>query len=84
MSKKASKKIENEVISNSGLVEARFSSYFKEHENEYLIFNSGKEFFTKSFAEALKKGEKEFGEDTGFVVRKVSKQVPVLSALVKL
>ncbi len=55
---------------------------FKSHVGEYVIFDGANTLFTKSFDQAIKVGEKIYGENTAFIVRKVG-AVPLLSNLVK-
>ncbi len=78
------KKLENEVKINSILFEGKLSTYLKTNKDEYAVFNQGDIFFVNTFKEGVTLGIDKFGEKTGFVVKKVSKEMPILSALVTL
>jgi hypothetical protein len=53
-----------------------------DHNGEYAVYNNGELFFSDSFDEGIKLGEKEFGVDSGFVVREIGKDI-VMSDLVR-
>ncbi len=76
--------IESQVRINSIHLESRLDSYLKTHHNQYVIFNNNEAEFVSTFSEGVKKGIILYGENTGFVVKKVSKSPAVLSSLVKL
>ena len=78
------KKLEREVKINSILLDEKLTAYLKTHKNKYVVFDSGKAFFEETFGEGVEKGVKEFGENVGFVVKKVTKSTPILSSLVKI
>lgn len=78
------KKLENEVMINSILFEDELQAFMKSHKDKYAVYNQGKVFFADSFKEGVNTGISQFGEKIGFVVKKVSKEMPILSSLVTL
>ncbi|PKL17925.1 MAG: hypothetical protein CVV49_08505 [Spirochaetae bacterium HGW-Spirochaetae-5] len=78
------KKLENEVMINSILFEDKLPVYIKTHKDKYAVFNQGEIFFADSFKEGVNTGISQFGENIGFVVKKISKEMPILSSLVTL
>jgi len=78
------KKLEKEVMINSLILEDKLSTYIKTHKDKYAVYNQGKVEFADSFKSGVEKGIEIFGENIGFVVKKVSKEMPILSSLVKL
>jgi len=77
------KKLEKQVKENSLALEKVISKYMEEHKDKYAIYHNGAIDFVDNFGAAVKKGIETYGEDTGFVVKKITNLVPVLSSLVK-
>ena len=77
------KKLEKEVISNSYLLDNELHKHIKTHKDEYIVFNNYEYVFTDTFEDGVDAGIKKFGENTGFVVSKVSNQPAIFSALVQ-
>lgn len=78
------KKLENQVKKNSALLDKTLDSLIKGNKDKYIVFHDGVHVVAESFGEGVDLGIEKFGEETGFVVKKASKLLPVLSALVKL
>lgn len=76
------KKLEKEVMINSLILEDQMSTYIKTQKDKYAVFNEGDVIFTDSFKAGVNAGIDKYGENVGFVVKKVSKEMPILSALV--
>ena len=78
------KKLENQVKINSLILDEKLASYIKKHKDEYIVFNDGEAEFTSTFKEGVNKGLEKYGENVGFVVKKVTKRTPIFSSLVTL
>lgn len=76
------RKLEEEVIVNTILLEYNIEKHTKKYTGKYIVFNEGEHYIVDSYSEGIKKGEEIFGEDKGFVVRKLSKTMPVCSSFV--
>lgn len=74
-----SKSLESQVKRNATLLDAVDLSG---HSGDFVVFNQGTLYFAKTFADGVNLGKEKFGEDVGFVVREVGKEI-VLSFLVK-
>ncbi len=84
MNAKQIKKIEQQVIENSNLLDNEIDKYIKTHKGQYIVFDTYKVHFSNNFEEAVELGREKFGDDKGFVVKKLTDQLPIFSALVKL
>ena len=80
------KSLEEEVMKNSLLLEKEWKSILKdkEYKDMYVVFHDKKKVFTLIFEDAIKKGIKVFGNDVGFVVKKVTNESVTFSNLVGL
>ena len=78
------KTLENDVMINSLMLEKIISSLVKEHSGKYVVFYNDTKYFSNSFEDGVQEGINKFGENVGFVVKKVTKEIPVLSSLVTL
>ena len=76
--------LEKQVKKNSTILDAKINTLVKTHKNKYAILHEGKHFIAKTFSEGIKLGIEKFGDKTGFAVKKITKEIPVLSSLVKL
>lgn len=74
-------KLEQKVVHNAGLLDKKMDSLVKDHAGKYVVFFEGKTEYSDDFNLALLKGDEVFGNQAGFVVRKVSKSVPVFACL---
>lgn len=77
-------KLEKEVKANSLLLEKTLPQMVKKHKNQYVAFYKGEQYFSANLTESLKLGMEKFGENSGFVVRKVSTEPMIFSSLVVL
>ena len=55
---------------------------FLKHSGEYIIFDGANHLFSDTFAHAVDTGEKIYGSNTAFIVRKIG-VAPSLSSLIK-
>ena len=79
------KKLEKEVKENSSQLDEKIKNLIKKQKDKYAVYNNGNVYFADSFKEGVNTGIKEFGEETGFVVKKVTKENHIiLSSLVTL
>lgn len=76
------KKLEKEVKENSIMLEKTMSKYIKSHKNKYIIFNKNEIYFANNLKSGVNKGINKFGENTGFVVKKVTNEIAIVSSLV--
>jgi hypothetical protein len=77
-------KMEKQVIKNSLLLDKIFDKLIKENENKYVTFHNDKYFISDSFKSAYDTGIIKFGYSTGFVLKKLTKEIPIMSNLVEL
>ena len=77
-------KMEKQVKSNTSLLDKELGSIIKTNSGKYIVFHNGSYFITKTLDSGLQKGIKEFGENVGFVLKKLQKSNPILSSLIKL
>ncbi len=75
-------KIESQVIENSDLLEKEIKKYIKSHKNQYIVFHQSQSHFADTLESGVETGIKEFGEKVGFVVKKVTSQPAIFSALI--
>ena len=75
--------IEKNVKANGLALTKVLPKYYKKYSGKYAVYNKGKIEFSNTFENGIKKGDKLFGENAGFVVRKVQSFIPVLSSFVK-
>jgi hypothetical protein len=75
-------KQEDKVKQNAALLDEIMESFIKTNRNQYVTFYEGKSVFSNSLDEALEIGDVEFGENSGFVVRKIRDKPIVFSNLV--
>lgn len=78
------KKLEKEVKENSLMLEKDMDIFIKLDKNKYVVYNKGKFYITPTLKEGVRVGIKQFGENIGFVVKKIAKSPMILSSLVKL
>ena len=78
------KQLEGMVKKQSALLEEKMPSLLTAHIGKYVAFFDGIIIPGDSHKQCFDKAEKEFGPSKGFVVEKVSAQVALVSALVKL
>ena len=78
------KKLEKQVKHNCVLLESKIPKLLKTNKNQYVVFHNGKQFIKKTLHDSIECGIKEFGDDVGFAVKKITKIVPVMSTLIKL
>jgi hypothetical protein len=76
-------KLEKLVKKNAALLDKEMDSLTKAHSGKFVSFSAGKMDFSNSFSAALEKGDSEFGVESGFVVRKITKSAPVFACLVQ-
>jgi hypothetical protein len=72
------KKLEKMVKTNVIKLDRIMEGLVKKHNNKYIVFNDGEKMFKKEYEEAYHAGLKRYGEDIGFVVRKISKSLPLV------
>lgn len=77
-------KMEKQVKTNSSLLDKKINSLIKANKDKYVVFHKGEHYIADTLKEGLQKGIQTFGEDTGFVLEKLTKTMPILSSLVKL
>ena len=77
----SSAQIENSVKANARKLDKKIPS-LKQHTGKYVAFNGSELLVHDSFSTAIEEGGKKFGENSGFVVRKIG-YTPILSHLVK-
>ncbi len=73
------KKLESEVKNNSFLLDKEFPELLRTHFNSYVLFNNGEKRFYDSFKDAVFSGEKIYGDNVGFVVRKITNEKCILN-----
>jgi hypothetical protein len=78
------KKIEREVKKNSREAAKLIKKYIKTQRNKYLVYYQGKHFIEKDLTSSLIRAFSEFGKNKGFVIKKITDEIPVFSSLVKL
>ena len=78
------KKLEKEVINNSLQLEKKMPSLLNKYKNKFIVYNKGECHYETSFEKGVEYGIKHFGENVGFVVKKITKQIPTFPSLVKL
>ncbi|MCL5674956.1 MAG: hypothetical protein M1501_04355 [Candidatus Omnitrophica bacterium] len=78
------KKMEKEVKKNSLMLDKEMDSFIKSAESKYVVYNKGKSYIADTLKNGVELGIKNFGEDTGFAVKKITKSMPILSSLVKI
>ncbi len=64
--------LEQQVMDNSQLLDAQINQYVASHKGQYIVFHENKHYFVNDLDEAETKGIAEFGEDTGFVIKKIT------------
>ena len=64
--------LENQVKANSYLLNNQIDKYVVTHKGQYIIFHENKHYFANDLDEAETKGIAEFGDDTGFVIKKIT------------
>jgi hypothetical protein len=74
-------KLEQKVRENAVLLDEKMEVLAKSHFGQYVVFNGVKAEYSSDLGSALKKGDKIFGESTGFVVRKIRKNIPIFACL---
>lgn len=74
--------IEKKVKTNAGKLDKVIDGFKADQTGNYIVFDGLNHFFSESFPKAIQMGEKAFGENSGFVVRKIG-AVPTFSNLVK-
>jgi hypothetical protein len=72
------------VKKNALLLDKLITKFIAKHSNKYVTFFNGQFVFSENLGLALKKGDKFFGENSGFVVRKIRKEIPKFSNLVQI
>lgn len=80
----STKQLEEMVKKQSALLEAQMPSFLKSFTGKYVAFFDGTIIPGDSHKECYEKASEQFGKNKGFVVEKVSSQVALVSALVKL
>ena len=82
----AHSKVEKQVVNNATELDKLLVDDFKKkHNGKFVTFFNGSCLFSKSYGNALSKGNSKFGSEVGFVVRKITPAgQPVFSSLVKL
>jgi len=79
------KKMEKEVLENSLLLDKKMKSFcVTSNKDKYIVFNQGEHKIVNTLKEGLEIGIKDFGKETGFVIKEISKTIPVFSSLIKL
>lgn len=81
---KSLKALEKEVSKNVDFVESKLSGLMKKHKNQYAVCHNKQIEFADDFGAGVELGKKQFGEDAGFCVHKVTKEPMIFSALVVL
>jgi hypothetical protein len=74
-------KVETLVKANASKLDKKISA-LKEYSGQYISFDGKDHEFFNTFGDAVKYGDKTFGESSGFVVRKIG-TTPILSNLVR-
>lgn len=75
-------KMEEQVKKNSFLLEELLDNLISEHKGKWVTFHNGKYFISDTFKSGYDIGIKKFGYNTGFVLKKLTKEVPTMSDLV--
>jgi hypothetical protein len=78
------KKLEKEVKANSLMLEKDMDGFIKSDKNKWVVYNKGKSYITSTLKKGVDLGIKHFGENIGFVVKKITKLPVILSSSVKL
>ena len=80
----STKALEGMVKKQSALLEEKMPSLLSAHLGRYVAFFDGMIIPGETHQACFDKAEKQFGPAKGFVVEKVSSQVAMVSALIKL
>lgn len=75
--------LEEQVKANSAKLDREMTGLLSAARGKWITYHDGNMFLSDSYNEAFKKGEAEFGNKKGFVVREITDKLPKISKLVK-